>query len=229
MKPDPEPPPTDNKKNKIVKKWSKMITNTIPYSNTIKPSLDKIDKHTATNNKTHQPSNKVNDSIENDEQLSDERDDVPVERNDDHSVTRFVNRIFTAMSDPDEPKDDIYQNMHWGKRFAYKQELDEDLIRYDLPLGMGIHDPVETEDNPLFSSPVLYNEPSEIHYPTVNMTQTDIQVIESKGVQTDQGANISICADRDLLLEYISIKPFNIGHAAKDAPPIVAVGKGYWK
>ena len=59
------------------------------------------------------------------------------------------------------------------------------------------------------------------------MTQVDIQVIESKGVQTDQGANISICADRDILNNYILITPFNIGHAAKNAPPIVAVGKGY--
>ena len=63
MKPDPEPPPTEHKKNRIIKKWSKMIKNTIPYANKIKPSLHKIEEHTATNNETHQPSNKVNDSI----------------------------------------------------------------------------------------------------------------------------------------------------------------------
>ena len=51
------------------------------------------------------------------------------------------------------------------------------------------------------------------------MTRVDVQIIESKNIQIDQGANISICTDQYLLHGYTLISPFNIGHALNKGPP----------
>ena len=93
---------------------------------------------------------------------------------------------------------------------------------------MKVNDPLETEDSPLFQQgQIEYNNSADRNFPTVNMTSEDVQIIESKHIQTDQGANISICVQIYLLIGYTLITPFNIGHASNKGPPLVAIRKGY--
>ena len=59
------------------------------------------------------------------------------------------------------------------------------------------------------------------------MAKMDVQIIESKHIQTDHSDNISIFTERYLLHNYTPITPFNIGHASATGLPLTAIGKGY--
>ena len=58
------------------------------------------------------------------------------------------------------------------------------------------------------------------------METISTQLVNVDDVQSNQGANISISLERYLLHDYIDITPYAIGHASKDDPPLMAVGKG---
>ena len=93
---------------------------------------------------------------------------------------------------------------------------------------MGVNDPAENLDNPLFhKGRAEYNDRDDELLPTVNMARMDVQIIESKHIQTDHGANISICTERYLLYDYTPITLFNIGHASATGLPLTSIGKGY--
>ena len=61
--------------------------------------------------------------------------------------------------------------LHWNNRIEQCHDLDKDLLRYDLPLGMGHNDPLPMEDNPLFhGTNVQYNVQNDSKFPTANAT-----------------------------------------------------------
>ena len=93
---------------------------------------------------------------------------------------------------------------------------------------MGVNGPVENQDNPIFHKgrAEYYDRDDEL-LPTMNMARMDVQIIESKHIQTDHGDNISICTERYLLHDYMPITPFNTGHASATGPTLTAIGKGY--
>lgn len=136
----------------------------------------------------------------------------------------FTNKIFTATSDENEPLDTIYETHHWSFHCHNTcQELDKDLLRYDLPLGMGINDPMETENNPLFAHETFELDPLDRELPTLTVKTIEVEV---EPIQSDQGANVSITPFCHLLHNYSSIRQFSVGHASKDGPKMAKIGSG---
>ena len=58
--------------------------------------------------------------------------------NDSDNAEPFTNKIFTTHTDPTSVLDPIYTTHHWTYRFAHDPGvLSDDIVHYDLPLGMG--------------------------------------------------------------------------------------------
>ena len=91
---------------------------------------------------------------------------------------------------------------------------------------MGRNNPLPSHKNPLFATDEVMIQDRDDAYLTLVMKTITTQLLSDDSVQSDQGANISITPERYLLRDYVSIVPFKIGHASKNSPPLMAIGKG---
>ena len=175
MAPDPEPPPEP-----IAVDRPQDTHNDISFTSDIdnNPRVPTCNERGSPQDETRddnaQPQLPANDSAPADE----DRDDV----------ISFASRVFTATSDPSKPLDNIYTTMHWHHRHARASTVDQNLIRFDLPLGMGSNDPLDPDENPLFNGDVVYNNTTNDTLPTVSVKQVRAQVLENKPIQSNQGA-----------------------------------------
>ena len=137
-------------------------------------------------------------------------------------------KIHTAASNDNDPLNNIYILDHWSYRLdSPNQELHKDLLWYDLPLGMGINDPLPSENNPMFDDDQeIYIDPIDECFLLCQICHVHTTIIEK--TQSDQGANISINPFREILHSYQRIKPFHIKHVSK-GEPIEAIGVGLIK
>ena len=71
--------------------------------------------------------------------------------NDSDNTESFQHKIFTIEKDPTSVLDPIYTTHNWSYRFAHDPGiLNDDIVRYDLPLGLGRNDPMADNINPIF-------------------------------------------------------------------------------
>ena len=137
--------------------------------------------------------------------------------------------VFTTDSDPSAPRDPMYTYNRWD--FCYDHpfyDLNNSILRYDLPLGLGLNDPLQPSANPLFMETMEQVQ----HVRDDSFPTTVLQAVcpqwnkDNAPVQSDTGANISITPIREILQNYVAITPFTVGHAGTGGPPLMAVGKG---
>ena len=82
---------------------------------------------------------------------------------------------YTLQQKVDDPLHEIYIFNHWSYRLdSPSQQLDNDLLQYDLPLGMGLNDPLPPEDNLLFNKEnAIYLDPLENSFQRANQSHTN--------------------------------------------------------
>ena len=70
--------------------------------------------------------------------------------NDSNNADPFTNKTFTTHTYLTSVMDHIYTTHHWSYRFAhYPVVISDDIVHYDLPLGMGRSDPLLPSANPI--------------------------------------------------------------------------------
>ena len=171
-----------------------------------------------------------NNSTVNERQCDMYMDSGPT--NDNSAAENHLSWVFTADSDPSEPMDPMYTYNRWDYRYDHPfYELDDALMRYDLPLGLGLNDHLEPSTNLLFTDmePQGHRLQTD-HFPTTVLQAVRPQLGNEKSpVQFDTGANISITPVQTVMQQYRAIAPFRVSHAGTGGPPLMAVGAGLYE
>ena len=86
-------------------------------------------------------------------------------------MNAFISKIFTVKLGPLLSLDEIYTINHWNHRMERITTVDQDLLRYTPPLGMGFNDPMPPEENPLFvGDEPQYTNTTDSTFPVVAVT-----------------------------------------------------------
>ena len=155
----------------------------------------------------------------------------------------------TIQEDPTSVITDLYTMHHWAYWYeAGPTILDNNLIKYDLPLGLGHNDAVLDYDNNVFDMEHLQHDPldnyyyderdgnfdalhdtmhcinnaKQYHFETLHEEIKKINVTCGQlQLQSDMGANINITTNKQILRNLQQIALFPIDHASKITPMMV--------
>ena len=126
-----------------------MIKNTILDKNDVTLELTGIDTYGQENDE-HSIQRTQRDTRDYITSPNPVNDSTPIDDKKQDKVHHFINKLLTATSNPTDPLDSIYTIHHWSNRLERTQELYNDLLYYNLPLGTVCNDPIKPLDNPIF-------------------------------------------------------------------------------